>query len=302
MIPKGLPPFGPVVIGGIGGSGTRVVAQLLLQMGFFLGNDRSRADDNPWFSLLFRRPQWFAECARGNKGLIYQGFDIHERAMSGTLRPGVEDLFFIFQAVREWSSGVPFRPSHNRLRRLLWSIARVSRMIGFRESDIKTDVGWGWKSPFSHIYLEFLSEYYGNLRYIHVIRHGLDMAFSKNKNQLFLWGPYMDIAIPQSVSLWPKAALEFWKKTNKRAIALGELIGPDQFMIINFDKFCSEPQTIIEEVVTFLQLDVASIDIEELCRIPRMPASIGRYHKYDLGQFTEDDFAAIREFGFNIDV
>lgn len=43
-----------VAIGGVGGSGTRLIAELFLRMGCYLGPDRNAADDNLWFTLLFR--------------------------------------------------------------------------------------------------------------------------------------------------------------------------------------------------------------------------------------------------------
>jgi len=53
--------------------------------------------------------------------------------------------------------------------------------------------GWGWKEPNTHIYLEFLSKYFSDLKYIFVIRHGLDMAFSKNQAQLYNWGNLLGV-------------------------------------------------------------------------------------------------------------
>ena len=54
---KGL--TGPVVIGGVGGSGTRVLAEILSLFGFYLGNDLNGAKDNLVYTLLFKRPNWF---------------------------------------------------------------------------------------------------------------------------------------------------------------------------------------------------------------------------------------------------
>mgnify|MGYP004007565703 CR=1 FL=1 len=45
----------PVAIGGIGGSGTRLIASVLRDIGFFLGADLNEASDNLWFTLLFKR-------------------------------------------------------------------------------------------------------------------------------------------------------------------------------------------------------------------------------------------------------
>ncbi len=50
---KNTPP--PVVIGGVGGSGTRLIAQILKDLGYFMGNDLNEANDNLLFPLLFKR-------------------------------------------------------------------------------------------------------------------------------------------------------------------------------------------------------------------------------------------------------
>src|SRR5690625_1809266 len=45
----------PVAIGALGGSGTRMIAQFLRDAGYYLGDDLNTANDNLWFTLLFRR-------------------------------------------------------------------------------------------------------------------------------------------------------------------------------------------------------------------------------------------------------
>jgi hypothetical protein len=49
------PGASPVIIGGVGGSGTRLIAQMLKELGFYLGSDLNSANDNLWFTLLFKR-------------------------------------------------------------------------------------------------------------------------------------------------------------------------------------------------------------------------------------------------------
>ncbi len=44
---------GPVIIGGIGGSGTRVVAEILTLFGYFMGHDLNSAGDILTYTLLF---------------------------------------------------------------------------------------------------------------------------------------------------------------------------------------------------------------------------------------------------------
>jgi len=43
----------PVVVGGVGGSGTRVIARMLVNLGYYIGDDLNDALDNLWFVLLF---------------------------------------------------------------------------------------------------------------------------------------------------------------------------------------------------------------------------------------------------------
>ena len=47
---------------------------------------------------------------------------------------------------------------------------------------------WGWKEPNTHVILERMLNSFPQLKYIHVMRNGLDMAYSSNQQQLLLWG------------------------------------------------------------------------------------------------------------------
>lgn len=74
---------GPVVVGALGGSGTRLIARILMESGFFMGSDLNRERDNLWFTLLFKRPRWFAEVATKDPGQIRTAMRIMEKAMVG---------------------------------------------------------------------------------------------------------------------------------------------------------------------------------------------------------------------------
>ena len=54
----------PVVIGGIGGSGTRLIAQCLKELGYLMGADLNPAYDNLWFTLLFKRVEILSSSER----------------------------------------------------------------------------------------------------------------------------------------------------------------------------------------------------------------------------------------------
>ena len=46
-------------IGALGGSGTRAVAQFIIDLGVYLGDDLNFANDNLLFTPLFRNPTWY---------------------------------------------------------------------------------------------------------------------------------------------------------------------------------------------------------------------------------------------------
>ena len=64
------PQAGPVVIGGVGGSGTRLIAQCLKETGFHIGTDLNVANDNLWFTLLFKRIEILASSEKEFDDLI----------------------------------------------------------------------------------------------------------------------------------------------------------------------------------------------------------------------------------------
>ncbi len=69
----------PVVIGGLGGSGTRVVAEILNEVGYYIGN-KNYANDNLWFAFLVRRPKWMRRTQGKN---VKRGLEIHNRINFG---------------------------------------------------------------------------------------------------------------------------------------------------------------------------------------------------------------------------
>ena len=52
-----------------------------------------------------------------------------------------------------------------------------------------------------------LIKYYPKIKYIHVMRNGLDMAFSKNQNQLKFW---------TDLKPTPKNSLHYWVNVHKK--------------------------------------------------------------------------------------
>lgn len=290
--------IGPVVVGGVGGSGTRVLARILMESGFYLGANFNRALDSMWFTLLFVRRKWLS--GNMSKRDAFTGFSILERASIGPFYPSLKQCLFVMNAVAGMAySGIGYRRKSNGI----WPIRKALSMFLSRRLDPSIHVGWGWKQPNSHIFLEYLADKFEHkLRYIHLLRNGLDMAFSSNQTQLFNWGPSFDVSIPDSRELIPRASLEYWIKANERVVALGKRIGDAGFLCIKLEDLCASPYEEMAKIFKFLDLDMSRIDINELRRVIKTPDSIGRYRNHDCSMFDQESLDRVEQLGYSVEV
>lgn len=286
-----------VAIGGVGGSGTRVVAQILINQGFYLGSDLNRANDNLWFTLLFKRPDWFLRNA-GNTEVISTALRIFSRAMLGVRCGSVAELSFIAAAAFRISTR---GNSHVGDGRGVWPLLRAWKMTVPPAWDDAKYSGWGWKEPNSHIYLKYLNAYFERFKFIHVVRHGLDMAYGAQQHQLFNWGPLYDVVPPADPALVPRAALSYWVRANEQAIALGREMGEEKFLLLNFDDLCNSPAKEIDRICRFLNRNPGKADREKLCRLVKPPSTMGRYRRHDLSKVDPRDVEAVRRLGFPVE-
>jgi len=188
----------PVVVGGLGGSGTRVVAEMLQLLGYYVGDDLNEPLDNLWFTFLFKRPDWYRRVQAGDDAAFASALRVFVDSMHGK-RPGVEGTRVI--------AGAFLDQIEPPLGRLAWSSGRAASLFRSRRHDHDPDK-WGWKEPNSHLFLDPLAAGLGGFRYVHVLRHGLDMAFSTNQQQLHNFGWLFGIDPEASSEPEPRLALE----------------------------------------------------------------------------------------------
>lgn len=299
----------PVVIGGVGGSGTRIVAEIVMRLGYYFGypgSDLNVASDNLWFTLLFKRPAWFKGFSVQDEMIIYRNLRVFEKLMTGEPLSGRERMLVIslatsFSGFDQYDDKRSKRGLSKFKRDANWRLTRIKNTLRPRKSGTKTSIGWGWKEPNTHIYLEHLSLYFHNLKYIHVVRNGLDMAFSKNQSQLYNWGPLFGIDLRDSALSLSQASLSYWIRANQRALELGSSLLGERFLMVNFDELCVNPQTELLALIRFLGLDASQIDLQGLANLPKKPSSTNRYKTHDLGVFSEQDIEAVRQLGFKVE-
>lgn len=272
-----------VAVGGVGGSGTRVVAKLLSEMGIYIGSDLNASVDNVWFTLLFKY-----------------------REMVGLDERSFWDLFSVFRSAMSGEGEVARLPSSiaSRLMEMdrqdqhspSWLLERVASLNEALQKRSRQRAIWGWKEPNTHIVLERLVPKLPELRYIHVARNGVDMAFSSNQNQLNLWGPTV---LGKEFRSSPAGSLKYWCWVHRRMLGLMRL-WPDQILLLNFEAFCSDPNWGSSRVAEFLGVNPQSVDLENFLKGVHVPSSIGRSLKCDLTQFDEDDLDFVASMGFDV--
>src|SRR5205085_1459924 len=84
-------------------------------------------------------------------------------------------------------------------------------------------VAWGWKEPRSIYLLPFYRRRMPDLRFLHVVRDGRDMALSSNQNQLRKHGAML--LAPEELELPPPVqSITLWSRINLQATAFGEQV------------------------------------------------------------------------------
>lgn len=276
------PPLGaawPVAVGGVGGSGTRLIAQVLLDLGFYLGGDLNPALDNLWFTLLFKR----LEVLNLAEGEFDEALHIFISRMTG---------------------GSPLSPLQVALvRRLSEADRGLHSQAWLRERADTLLTGpaapnpgpWGWKEPNTHLVIDRLAKRLPGLRYIHVVRNGLDMAHSANQNQLRFWG---EVFLGPGMEVSPRASLKYWHRVHRRVLDLCAPLG-DRFLLLNYDQLCMDPGAGLRKLGEFLRLPLAPERLAGLVPLAQAPASRGRFKRHGLDCFDPDDVAFVAQLGFD---
>jgi hypothetical protein len=273
----------PVAVGGVGGSGTRVIASIMEHLGFHIGGDLNPARDNLAFTLLFKRKELWP-------------LEEHADEIRRSLGIFLNDLYF-HQALAEqdiaYIAALATRARYNAPE--LWLDERARWLLNPRPAPAKP-ARWGWKEPNTHIFLPALLTHIPNLKYIHVMRHGLDMAHSINQAQMHFWGEAL--TGESAADIGPEQSFAYWCAAHKRVATIGESMGGN-FLLLNFDTFCQEPESGLEALTDFLGTDYDRHTQQELLPLVKRPSSVGRYRSKASIAASQEDLDILRALGFS---
>ena len=278
----------PVVVGGVGGSGTRVIAQLLQSLDFDMGSDLNESLDDLSFTALFKRPSLWP-------------IDQH--------LPQLEEALDVYLASRghKGTSWISQAHQNARAAELLKSTRQKDEWIetgelSDREQFLTTaslqKPLWGWKEPNAHIPLPFLLAALPNMKYIHVTRHGLDMAYSSNQTQLRVWGAQL---LGRAVDAGSADdSLAYWCAAHERLLQLCELAS-QQILILPFEELFTNADSTLNNLCSFLGLPNGLVTARETLSTLDAPQTIGRYRKLQRLNVAEANSQLLHRLGYDIE-
>jgi hypothetical protein len=274
----------PLLVAGIGGSGTRVAAQLLIELGFYLGDDLNEALDNLTSTFLFKRPRWYGRAAPRQRR-IDAAARLFTRSMTVGGEPALRGRLTILGAMLgSMPRGID---RLGRRRGMRWAPERARRLRSSAGHDAAGAAGWGWKEPNAMLLLDELATAFPGLRFIHVLRDPEQIAKGRNHTMLYNWSRHLGIEPPRRnrgrfnrlcMRLGLKSprtqgelierSLEFSRVVTARTEDIGATRLAGRYHQLDVNRLCDEPESEIDALLSFLDLTPDAATRERLRLIP----------------------------------
>tara|TARA_B100001059_G_scaffold56156_1_gene51107 strand:- start:2502 stop:3368 length:867 start_codon:yes stop_codon:yes gene_type:complete len=268
-----------IMIGGVGGSGTRVFAESLLNAGIRSLSDLNSASDHLGSTLLFKRTDIFDDIESGRFEMVWS---LLEKAFDGGTPPTKEEKSLLKALANQ------DRPNHNSR----WLRKRKRSLVRDMKSK-RDDSRWFVKEPNLHIITPAVLELRDDIRMVMVVRHGVDMVFSGNQQQSNLWGSRF-LEEPDLVCDHV-SSLRYWCVVHHRILDIANR-HPDRIRILSFDQLCQDPEPVLRSLFEFTGIDATDELLRTCSTGVRPPKSIGRRHGEDLSGFSSSDIDFVDEF------
>ncbi|HTW42033.1 MAG TPA: sulfotransferase [Solirubrobacteraceae bacterium] len=268
-IPDGYGP--PLVVAGIAGGGTRVPARLLVELGFFIGEDLNEALDNLTCTLLLKRPRWYCRAAT------------RQRRVNAAARPLVRSLTDASPpTAREWLTLVGAMlgtmPRGNdrlgRRRGRHWAPGAVRRLLASRGHDPAQRAGWGWKEPNTIVLLPELVNAFPGMRFLHVYRDPERIARAgkdTTRAMVINWSRQLGLRPPaRRGEDLVEPTLRFCRLVSERTDRIGRERLGSRYHKLDVDRLVAEPEGEIDGLLAFLGV---AVDAETRARLLAVPSA-----------------------------
>jgi hypothetical protein len=171
-------------------------------------------------------------------------------------------------------------------------------LVLHRRGIARVDQPWGFKNPRGILLLPFYVDRFPDMRFIHVVRDGRDMAFSSNITQV-LW--YGDLILPDHLKNKPipVRSMAMWELVNSQAHRLGRERLGHRYLLVRFEDLCANRRLEVARIFKFLQADTAHLDaaIAEI----HQPTEAGRWREKQTAlveAVLAETGQALAEFGY----
>ncbi len=262
-------------IGGLGGSGTRVYAEILKQLGICMGKDLNPENDYLLFTRLFKQPEWYVKADQND---IFQRLSLFKQI---TVGENIDKAARIkFNEICKNNKTIITNPQID-----LKAIA-----LNNKEKTI-----WGWKEPNSYFLIKEISNHFPNIKFILVVREAKNMALSKNKQQLKNWGELL-FNFERNENGYSKLdQLNFWIEANNRALKLCEKYMPNRYIVSRLEDLYIDPKNEIDRITNFLDYNFPEYKKDTVIKIPINPRSANRYETdpFDIPSIIEEKLLEI---------
>lgn len=129
---------------------------------------------------------------------------------------------------------------------------------------------WGWKAPRSIYLLPFLLTEFPQMKFIHVVRDGRDMALSANQVQLRKHGAVILSWSERLFHRAPERSILLWSRVNTHAAEFGRSKLRENYLLVRFEDLCAEPLETTAHMINFLD---ARVDPEPIAKAEICPPS-----------------------------
>ncbi len=277
----------PVVVGGLGGSGTRVVAQILQALNYYIGSYLNPQLDNLWFTFLLRRP---AKIRTFYTPEIIKSLKLFDSVMKSYWGKSFRAKTKLYELAVEFML-------HNYVKRSRYKFPfQAVRSISHHHYQSEQH-NWGWKEPNTHLFIEPLYRLYPDMKFILVLRHPLDMMFGNNFNQLYNWYHLFNLPKPNKRNE-KELMLLFYDAAYSRAIHLGQKLLKNNFCIVKIEEL-SEGENETKRLLKFLKTAESEKYFDIVKKIPNRQLTFGRYKK-DITQAQYEQYEPLcKKFNYN---
>ena len=256
----------PVVIFGTGGSGTRVLQLLVHQAGYFMGTNLNAPGDSLDIGQFIRR--WLRRYLRRSEWIqeVWRG-------------EGRTDFPFPAAMADDFAATID----------------------DHREGMRNPDRDWGWKVPRTILMLPFVNQFFPGMKAIHLVRDGRDMAYSRNDNQVWAYGPQILDASEQKLPA-PIRSMTFWAMVNVAAARYGERNMGERYLRLRYEDVCADPRGSVLGLLGFLGSDASRERMQQVAAEEvQTPSSIGRWRQREpdeIAELAQAGDEALRSLGY----